>query len=181
MTALDDFMAACAVEINRRCDLLPAADVRHSGAAAFAKQLTAATIIEREPSAVPVAELLPQAPESRLLTAALAAAAETPWIVSPRMSDGGTEGALAPLNEVRDLGDLTCGLLALRPGGVYPLHSHPPQELYLPIADGGTWRFGGAPEFRSLESDELVYNHPNDIHSVVAGDTPLLALYVLWP
>lgn len=177
---LDLFLRHCSDEITRRADLLPDDHVLRSGASAFAQALDHATPVDRASSTVPVAELLPDALPSPLLTAALAAGPETPWIMSPRMSDNGTEGALAPMNEVRDLGDTIVGLLALRPGGVYPLHSHPPQELYLPISDGGEWRYGGHETFRALPEDALAYNHPNDVHSIVAGATPLLALYVLW-
>lgn len=186
MAPLDDFLLQCSRAIDARAGALPADDVRREGAAAFAAALPAAPTGAADSSTVPVcAHLVDLASDDPVLAPVLAAydpaVSELPWVASSRMTDGGTEAALAPLNEVRDFGELQVGLLALRPGGRYPLHSHPPQELYLPIAGDGEWRFGGSTEFRHLESGELVYNHPNDVHSIIAGDTPLLALYVLWP
>ena len=117
---------------------------------------------------------------ARLVDGVRAAADELHWVASPRVDDPGHDTALAPLNEVRRLDPVTAGLLVLRPGATYPVHSHPPQELYLPIADGGRWRYGGDPSYRTLGPDTLVYNHPDDLHSIIAGDSTLLALYVLW-
>ncbi len=71
--------------------------------------------------------------------------------------------------------------MLLAPSGAYPEHSHPPQEIYLPIAGGGQWRYGGAERYQLLADDALVYNHPGDRHGALAGDEPLLALYILWP
>ena len=82
---------------------------------------------------------------------------------------------------VRHLGEIQCGVVLMGAGCAYPVHDHPPQELYLPLAGRGRWRYGGASDYRELGPDDLVYNHPNDRHAIIAGDGPLLALYVLWP
>ena len=183
MTALDDFLRACEAEIARR---LPHAAVKQTelaaGHAAFSAALDASEPIEGERTAIPVADHLGALAATPLAATAQAAAAELSWVPSTRLDDddAGAEAGLAPLNDVRTLPGTLCGLMLLRPDGTYPLHSHPPQELYLPISGEGQWRFGGSTDFRSLGSDELVYNHPNDVHSVVAGDEPLLALYILW-
>lgn len=105
-----------------------------------------------------------------------------PWIPSHRMTDGGTEAALAPLNHILDFDThgVTAGLLLVGPGYQYPLHNHPPQELYLTISGTGDWRFGGADGLVSVAAGQLLYNHPNDLHQLVAGDEAVLALYVLW-
>ena len=60
------------------------------------------------------------------------------------------ERALAPLNDVCDLGAVACGLMLLDSGRHYPAHAHRPQEIYLPISGDGSWRFGGAKEYRAL-------------------------------
>ena len=181
MTALDELLWACEREIARR---LPHADLKRdeltAGHAAFAAALEASERVEGERSSIPVAEHLGDGASSGLLAMAQAAAPELSWVPSTRLDDAGTEAGLAPLNDVRTLPGTQCGLMLLRPHGTYPLHSHPPQELYLPISGSGQWRFGGSTEFRALGPDELVYNHPNDVHSVVAGQEPLLALYILW-
>ena len=65
-------------------------------------------------------------------------------------------------------------------GCTYPLHNHPPQELYLTISGVARWRFGGSEELVKIQPNMTLYNHPSDLHAVEAGDTPLVALYVLW-
>jgi quercetin dioxygenase-like cupin family protein len=96
------------------------------------------------------------------------------------VDDGGANVALGIVNDARVLGPLTCGLILVAPGAAYPEHAHPPQEIYLPISGRGSWRYGGSGEYRSLHDDSLVYNHPRDLHGTIAGDEPLLALYILW-
>lgn len=179
-TALDRFLLDCSAQLSRLAARDAQTDVFREGARELEAAIAQMVPIAREPSSVPVISTLPVASSDPLLAAALQAITEIPWIPSHRMTDGGTEAALAPLNEVRDLGAVIVGLLALAPGATYPEHSHPPQEIYLPITRGGRWRFGGAETYRALEPDELVYNHPNDRHGIVADDEPLLALYVLW-
>lgn len=182
MTDLDQFLHLCSREISRRA---AASDDLHDqlceGAQALDAALSQAQARSAELDTVPVVDCLGEATPTPLLLAAQSALPEIRWVASPRMSDGGTRAALAPLNEVRDLPGVVCGLLVIAPGGSYPEHSHPPQELYLPITGSGQWRYGGSTGLRKLDDDQLVYNHPNDIHEVHAGDTPLLAMYVLWP
>jgi quercetin dioxygenase-like cupin family protein len=185
VTALDDFLRACEREIARRLHGQPKQGVLTAGHAAFQAALDTSEPIDAPRGSIPVAEHLGHGAAAPLLAAAQAAGPELSWIASSRLDDNGTEAGLAPLNDVRDLdrsdwGHVQCGLMLLRPHGTYPLHSHPPQELYLPISGDGQWRYGGSNDFCSLAADALVYNHPNDVHSVVAGDEPLLALYVLW-
>ena len=183
---LDRFLDLCCEEIARRASL--AIEHRESltaGAAAFRDALRDATPTDRGLSTVPVAQHVAGLEPSAASTAAITAAAKAsqamiPWIATPRLSDDGESVALAPLDEVRDLGSLICGLMLLAPGAAYPEHEHPPHEIYLPIAGHGRWRYGGASQYQVLEPDALVYNHPNDRHGAVADDSPLLALYVLW-
>jgi mannose-6-phosphate isomerase-like protein (cupin superfamily) len=103
-----------------------------------------------------------------------------PWTPTIRADDGGTDFALAPLQTVRNLGDLTVGIMYVKPGRQYPLHHHPPQELYLTISGEARWRFGHD-DFRLVGPGVTLYNHPDDHHSAIASETPLVALYVLWP
>lgn len=181
MTALDDFLAACASEIERRLPHATTSAVElREGHAALTAALAHSAPIVAEVTTVPVVACLAQAESSPLVDALHAAADEVPWASSFRLDDDGDTAALAQLHQLRDLGGIACGLMLIAPDGTYPLHSHPPQELYLPIAGGGQWRFGGNDDFRRLGPDELVYNHPNDRHGVIADATPLVALYVLW-
>ena len=183
---LDRFLDLCCAEIERRAAIaVEHAAALTTGSAAFRRALDAATRIERAASTVPVTQHLTSlkatAPWTGEITEAVQAAqGAIPWIATPRLNDGGESVALAPLDEVRDLGSLICGLMLLAPDAAYPEHDHPPHEIYLPIAGHGRWRYGGDSQYALLEPDALIYNHPNDRHGAVAGDSPLLALYVLW-
>lgn len=108
-------------------------------------------------------------------------ASEIPWQPSSRTTDNGHYTALGTINRMLELGDLVAGLLYLDSGCSYPLHQHTPQELYLVMSGHGQWRFGGAEQFSAQPPGALLYNKSNDLHGIVAGDKPLLALYVLWP
>ena len=181
-TLLDRFLESACTEIERRvaiCETTPG--VLRDGAVAFRAALQTATTRDTPITTVPVTEHLDRITASPLGQAMQRAAAEVSWIASPRTTDGGRDVALAPINDVRELGTLICGLLLVAPGAAYPEHAHPPQEIYLPIAGDGRWRYGGESSYRPLSADALVYNNPDDVHSVIAGDEPLLALYILWP
>lgn len=181
MSSLDDFLALCADEIDRRAATARSGrSVFESGARAFRDALDTATPVEHDPTEVPLTACLDELAAALLVPSLLAARDELRWVASPRAADGGRERALAPLNDVLDLGTTTCGLMLVGPGCSYPEHGHPPQEIYLPISGDGLWRFGGDPRYRPLGRDELVYNPPSNTHGAVAGDDPLLALYVLW-
>jgi quercetin dioxygenase-like cupin family protein len=104
-----------------------------------------------------------------------------PWLPTPRVDDGGAELALAPLDRVFDTGSITIGFMYVAPGCQYPLHHHPPQELYLVLGGRGRWRYGGSPELRMVAPLQTLYNHPDDLHTAIAGNEPIAALYVLWP
>lgn len=103
-----------------------------------------------------------------------------PWSPTPRADDHGEDFGLAPLDRARDLGALTVGVMYVRPHRQYPLHHHPPHEVYLTIAGDAEWRFGGHDDYRRIGPDATIYNRPGDVHSAIAGDTPLVAFYVLW-
>lgn len=104
-----------------------------------------------------------------------------PWKPSTRSDDDGRQMALASFNEMLELGDVACGLMYVGAGFEYPEHQHNPQELYLVLSGGAKWRFGGAQDFCELDAGAIIYNKPWDWHGVKSGDSPLLALYVLWP
>ena len=109
-----------------------------------------------------------------------ALAADLRWSTSPRWDDGGRERALCVVASMFELDDVVAGLVYLDAGGEYPEHNHPPQELYLTVAGTGRWRFGGAADFVEVRPGATLYNHPKDRHAIVAGGTPLVAMYVLW-
>ena len=184
-TALDQFLVLCCAEIQRRADIAERSpDVLRQGAAAFRTALQHASVISAAndlSATMPVLATLDSLASSQLADAAVAVAGEIPWQPTPRVQDSSSTVGLGRIDQVRDLGGVQCGLMLVAPGEVYPEHGHPPQEIYLPIAGNGQWRCGGATDYRQLESDELVYNHPHDVHGVIAGVEPLLAMFILWP
>jgi len=182
-TALDHFLRSCLAEIERRASL--AQDHAPSfaeGVAAFRAALDgAARVRAHVPPPVPATEVLAELPDSPLTRACAAAARAIPWTTSPRLDDGGRDIALGRVDEVLDLGGVNCGTMLVRAGAVYPEHSHPPDELYLPITGhDAEWRFGGRTDYRRLGPDELVYNPPDGVHGTLAHHEHVLALYVLW-
>ena len=195
ISPLDRFLSDACAEIERRSSI---ATQHRAALATGAKRFREALrCVSSSPSSgrdvssqlrlptVPVAEhmaaLRPTARTTSALCASAAnAAPELPWIATPRLADGGTSAGLSPLNDVRDFGEVICGLMLLAPNGAYPEHDHPPHEIYLPVAGDGRWRHGGGRHYETLGAEQLAYNHPNDRHGAKAGAEPLLALYVLW-
>ena len=84
------------------------------------------------------------------------------------------------LSKAFELPNLEAGVMYVDQGCTYPLHNHPPQEMYLTISGSARWRYGGAETLTEVEPDTTLYNHPLDFHTVEAGETPLVAMYVLW-
>ncbi|MGY9083547.1 MAG: hypothetical protein ACKVK3_13145, partial [Acidimicrobiales bacterium] len=127
---VDRFLDLCCTEIDRRSQLAEtdrAALV--DGAATFRRALDAAPpapfLTPSLVATVPVAGHLQDLSRPLFGRATLAAVGEIPWIPSPRLDDGGANVALGLVNKVRDLGDLTCGLILVGPGSAYPEHAHP--------------------------------------------------------
>lgn len=179
--ALDQFLELCCAEIERRASTKTTAPWLSEGAAAFRQALATAVPLEVEQERQPVVDQLREV-SSPLVDALRPAVDAFPWHAKPGHGDGGTELALGRIDQVRDLGMVNCGLMLIGAGCTYPLHDHPPQELYLPLTASGMWRVGGATNFRAYGPDELPYNNPLDVHSVkAAADEPLLAMFVLWP
>tara|TARA_B110000037_G_scaffold202386_1_gene244510 strand:- start:127 stop:696 length:570 start_codon:yes stop_codon:yes gene_type:complete len=107
-------------------------------------------------------------------------AASLRWVESSRWNDKGKQRALCVLSDVFDLPGLEVGIMYVDSGCSYPIHNHPPQEMYLTISGTAQWRYGGSKTSVEVQPESVLYNHPLDIHTVQAGDTPLVALYVLW-
>ena len=73
--------------------------------------------------------------------------------------------------------DVWVGVSLMAPGTSYPVHHHPPEEIYLVLSDVEWWNeddgwyrpgFGGT-----------VYHRPDQRHAMRAGAKPLLALWAL--
>lgn len=171
------FLTACAERMDNRADTPAAA----AAASALRDTLARSTPLTFEPSRMQALDTLDLVDDPGLGRQFVEVAPLLPWTPTQRSDDGGVDLALAPLDTVRDLGDLTVGIMYVRPHRQYPLHHHPPHEVYLTISGEAQWRFGGHADFGPIGSDTTIYNRPGDLHSAIAGDTPLVALYVLWP
>ncbi len=173
---IHSFLGACAKRLSELAVTAPAA----VGAAAFERAVEQSGALAFEAGWLPALDTLQHVDATPLGRHFVEVAPLLPWETTFRTDDHGADIALAPLDEVRDLDGLTVGVMYIRPGCTYPLHSHPPHELYLTLAGHGDWRYGGHDGFRQVGPDMVIYNHPGDLHSAVAGNTPLVALYVLW-
>ena len=150
--------------------------------------MAASTPLPYQPGSVPIVDTTvariptdPAAGAGPLAADLVAVTPLLPWVPTFRATDGGTEFALALFDQMRDLGGLTAGLMWVGPGRQYPLHHHPPQELYLTLTGAARFRWGGAEELRPVEPDQTLYNHPDDWHTSIAGpDAPFVALYLTW-
>ena len=185
--AILGFLSHCHRTLAELTDGRPADAPERRGTDALGAAIERATPRAFEPSSVPVlgtaSQVHPQpaAPTAALARAFTELADDLRWVPTRRATDGGTRLALAPFDEMLDLGETVAGLMYVGPGATYPLHHHPPQELYLTIAGNGRWRYGGADDHRPVGPGEALYNHPDDLHSSTAGeDEPIVALYVLW-
>ena len=140
------------------------------------------TAIPKSPPAetiLPSSELR-KARDTRLAQQLIQLCDDLPWTESPRTPGMGNTIALCVFNNLFDLKHHTVGLLYLDPQLAYPEHNHPPPELYLTLSGTAEWRYGGYESYRTVSAGNLLYNNPHDLHGVRAGDTPLLALYLLW-
>lgn len=173
---IHSFLDACAKRLTALATEQPAAH----GASAFARASDRSSLLQFQACSLPALDTLGHVDDTPLGRRFVEVAPLLAWQPTFRTDDHGVDIGLAPLDKVCDLGELTVGIMYVRPGCAYPLHSHPPHELYLVLAGHGEWRYGGHVGFRSVTPDTVLYNHPGDLHSAVAGDEPLVALYVLW-
>ena len=74
--------------------------------------------------------------------------------------------------------DVWVGVSLIAPGIDYPVHHHPPEEVYLVLSEGhwnqnnGSWQEPGI--------GGIVHNPPNILHAMRSGEKPLLATWCLW-
>ncbi|MER9001772.1 dimethylsulfoniopropionate lyase [Mesorhizobium australicum] len=104
-----------------------------------------------------------------------------PWKQSKLHTDSAFNERLANAVIVGDGGleerlDFTIGISLAAPGAGYPLHNHPPEELYLAMA-GGEFRHGDD-DWTPVETGETFYNSPGIFHAMRASNEPLLAIWI---
>ena len=83
----------------------------------------------------------------------------------------------AEAHAIEQRGDVRIGISLVAPGITYPDHHHPPEEVYI-VLSGGEWRQNANP-WHAPGVGGIVYNPPNIIHAMRAGDEPLLAIWCL--
>ncbi len=152
------------------------------GAEVLAEAAQAAQALEvaSAPALVPLVDRLRCLEATHRTKSFLSVVDDLVWTSSPRCGCDGDSCALALLNRSFDFGAVTVGVLALRGDHTYPLHSHPPQETYVVLSGSAQWRFGGSTSFVPVPAGGVLYNNPDDLHSVIAGHDPVVAVYVLW-
>ncbi|WP_268993536.1 dimethylsulfonioproprionate lyase family protein [Gibbsiella quercinecans] len=72
---------------------------------------------------------------------------------------------------------LAIGLTLIAPETLYPAHSHPATEIYLPLAGTGLWSMGNS-DYHPRKPGELIFHRSHVPHTTLAQKDPILALYV---
>jgi len=155
-------------------------DIERDGANRFVQVLDGAVAAPVTPREFEVLGSGDQFTDTRFGRDFAAVCQQFPWKTSPRLDDHGTETVICELNDFIEMGDLWAGLSVLGEQCVYPLHDHPPQELYLVLSGAAYWRYGGSADEVVVPAGSLLYNNPGDRHSMRCEDEPLLALWFLW-
>ncbi|MBS0564762.1 MAG: transcriptional regulator [Proteobacteria bacterium] len=91
--------------------------------------------------------------------------------------DGHANAMILGPGGIEPRADLWIGLSLIAPGVTYPFHSHPPEEVYLPLAPGEWWN--ERMDWTDPGPAGLIYNPPGIRHAMRAGKTPFLALWIL--
>lgn len=155
--------------------------VETTGAARLAEVLKDAAPNSWSPSTIPVVAEFDALPASDLLAAIRPGLDALAWIPSHRVDDDGAKVGLAHVNEAFELADVGVGIIAIGAHSEYPLHNHPPAEVYLVFGGTAEWRWGGAADFAAVEPGSVIHNNPNDWHAIRTGAEPVVALWVLHP
>lgn len=165
--------ADAAIELTNRNEIA-------EGAQIFRTAIETAATIPYEPQILPALGNLDRVVDTARAREFAELAPSMRWVQSHRWNDDGAQRALCVLSKAFELPNLEAGVMYVDQGCTYPLHNHPPQEMYLTISGSARWRYGGAETLTEVEPDTTLYNHPLDFHTVEAGETPLVAMYVLW-
>ncbi len=74
-------------------------------------------------------------------------------------------------------GDVQIGVSLMAPHTQYPMHHHPPDEIYIVMSDGD-W-FQETAGWFTPGIGKLVYNPSDLVHAMRSGEQPLLAFWFL--
>jgi mannose-6-phosphate isomerase-like protein (cupin superfamily) len=73
--------------------------------------------------------------------------------------------------------DVWVGVSLMAPNTSYPVHHHPPEEVYLVLSEGEWWN--DADGWFKPGFGRTVYHRPDQRHAMRSGGEPLLALWAL--
>lgn len=97
---------------------------------------------------------------------------------SAEFSDGHFNSIIVGQSGLVSIDGLLIGLTLMAPGVTFPIHRHPPEELYISLSLGEWWREGQ--EWWSPGLGGVVYNACNQLHSMRSGPEPHLSLWMLF-
>lgn len=125
------------------------------------------------------------APIGELAQALSALAPRLSW---RRRNDAGRESAsfysghanayIAGPNRLEAGAEITLGVSLLAPHVVYPMHRHPPSEIYVVMTDGDWFREDRG--WYTPGKGGVIHHPPGLTHAMRAGPAPLLAIWCLW-
>lgn len=78
---------------------------------------------------------------------------------------------------LEDRPDVMVGVSLMAPHLSYPVHRHPPEEVYLALTPGEWWNAGM--DWTDPGPRGFIYNPPGIAHAMRSGETPFLALWLL--
>jgi hypothetical protein len=94
----------------------------------------------------------------------------------PAFSIGHANASIFGASGLEKRSDYTIGVSLAAPSLAYPMHDHPPEELYFLLSPGGFRH--GTEDWTDLCSADTFYNTPGVIHAMRAGRDPLLVLWI---
>ena len=80
--------------------------------------------------------------------------------------------------EKRTSAQISCGVVVVGPGTLYPHHRHEAEEIYVPLSGTAAWQQGDA-LWREHPPGTLIHHLSEEPHAMRTGEEPLLAIY-LW-
>jgi mannose-6-phosphate isomerase-like protein (cupin superfamily) len=136
-----------------------------------------------KPAWMPVCTFLEEvlAPATPLHAALRAIASDLTWYRRPggddRFQQGHANTILLGPNGLEARADLRIGATLMAPNIDYPVHHHPPEEIYLVLSEGDWWRDGTG--WFTPGVGGTLYNQPDIRHAMRSHSRPLFALWAL--
>ena len=129
----------------------------------------------------PVCALLDRVPATPLQKAFGALASDLTWYRRPggddRFQASHANTMLVGPGGLEPREDLWIGATLMAPNTDYPVHHHPPEEVYLVLTEGDWWRDGTG--WFTPGVGGTLYNQPNVRHAMRSHTRPLFAVWAL--